>query len=426
MIKRILKSKVFSNGVYLYILQIFNTIIPLLTLPYIMRILGDEQYGVFSKALNYITYFQALVEYGFTLAGARKISLCDTKEEKNKIFSSIIYSKILLTAVSFVLLIALSFTVVKSSDQAMCMIILSLLVLAEIFMQTWLLQGLQYMKAIMIVSVVSRVISTVLIFIFVRSVDDLFLYALLFIATNLLTALLGTVIVFKKFDIRFIKLKFADIKFALKDAWPLFTTTFASRVCSGFAITALGFFCADAVIGGYSAVQKIPYILVMMFAPIGQAIYPYICRLYASDEQRGVKMLKKLALVVLGVCAVGVVLLIILRSFLIGMVCGQEYVQYANLIIPLSCWLFFSIANNFLGIQILVARGYQKQYSRCFMVSLAVIISLNLLFGYLFAAMGVAIATMLGEMTLTILCLIVIKRHKLLKTNDKQLTAKGE
>ncbi|MBE6533648.1 MAG: flippase [Ruminococcaceae bacterium] len=424
MIKKILKSKVFSNGVYLYILQMFNTIIPLLTLPYITYILGDSQYGVFSKILNYVTYFQAVVEYGFTLAGARKISLCNTEEERNKIFSSITYSKILLAAVSALGITVLSFTIAKTSEQMLCMLILALLLVAEMFMQTYLLQGMQYMRPIMLVSVISRTLSTIGIFIFVKDENDLLLYSILYVSTNLITALLGTVIVVKKFKIRFVRLNFTDIKESLKDGWPLFTTSFASKVCSGFAITALGFFCTDAIIGGYSAVQKIPYILVMMFAPIGQAIYPFVCRLYADDLNKGVKMLKKIALVVLGVCFVGVLMLIVLRKWLVGFL--GDYERYADLIIPLACWLFLSITNNFLGIQTLVARGYQKQYSRCFLISIVILIVLNLAFGYLFGAMGVAFATMLGELSLTVGCLIVIIKNGLFKTSDKELTTEGE
>ena len=424
MIKKILKSKVFSNGVYLYILQMFNTIIPLLTLPYITSILGDSQYGAFSKILNYVTYFQAIVEYGFTLAGARKISLCNTEEERNKIFSSITYSKMMLTAVSLAGITVLSFTIIKTQEQLFCMLILALLLLAEMFMQTYLLQGMQYMRPIMLVSVISRTISTIGIFVFVKDRKDLLLYAILYVSTNLITALLGTAIVMKKFKIRFVRLNFNDIKMSLKDGWPLFTTSFASKVCSGFAITALGFFCTDAIIGGYSAVQKIPYILVMMFAPIGQAIYPFVCRLYADDLNKGVKMLKKIALVVLSVCLIGVLMLIILRTWLVGFL--GDYERYADLIIPLACWLFLSITNNFLGIQTLVARGYQKQYSRCFLISIAILIALNLAFGYLFGAMGVAFATMLGELSLTVGCSIVIIKNGLFKTSDKQLTTEGE
>ena len=74
------KSKLFRNGVYLYILQFFNTVIPLLTLPYITRVIGIEQYGALNRILNYVLYMQAFVEYGFALNGAKKISLATSKE----------------------------------------------------------------------------------------------------------------------------------------------------------------------------------------------------------------------------------------------------------------------------------------------------------------------------------------------------------
>lgn len=415
MIAKILKSKVFSNSIYLYILQIFNTIIPLLTLPYITRILGDSQYGIFSKMLNYVTYFQAVVEYGFNLAGARKISLCDDEKERNKIFSSVVYCRALLFFVSFCFIIILFFGVAETPTHKLCLLILSSLLIAEVFMQTWLLQGLQSMRAIMLISVIARSLSTALIFVFVKTSDDLLLYCVLYVATNLLTAIIGTIIVVKKFNFRFFKLKKGDISGSLKDGWPLFTTSFASKICSGFAITALGLFCSDAIVGGYSATQKIPYIIVMMFLPIGQAIYPYICKLYADDVNGGIKTLKRIATVVLSVCLIGAILLIFMRNIVIKIVYGDDYLQYANLIIPLSGWMFFSITNNILGVQTLVARGYQKQYSKCFLISILGLIVLNLAFGYIWGGMGVAIATMLGEFILTVSCLIVIFKNRLLK-----------
>lgn len=419
MIKKILKSKIFANGVYLYILQIFNMIIPPLTLPYITRILGDSQYGVFSKILNYVTYCQTLVEYGFTLAGARKMPLCNSVEERNKIFSSITYSKILLTVIAYSVVIVLTFTITNNSMQKTCMFILSLILLAEAFTQTWIFQGMQYMRPIMLVSVISRTISTVCMFIFVKNADHLLLYTSLYVSTNLITALLGTIIVMKKFQIRFTSINKSELFFTLKDGWSLFTTSFASKLCSGFAITALGFFCTDAIIGGYSAVQKIPYILVMMFAPIGQAIYPFICRLYADNIDKGIKFLKLSASIVLCVCMIGVVIIVILKDLLINFVFGEDYLCYSELIIPLAIWMFFSITNNFLGVQTLIARGYQKQYSQCFLISIVVLVILCLVLGYVAGAMGVATATLIGELVLTVGCLIVIRKNGLLKLTNK-------
>ena len=417
MIMKILKSKVFSNSIYLYILQIFNTIIPLLTLPYITRILGDTQYGIFSKMLNYVMYFQAVVEYGFNLAGARKVSLCDNEGERNKVFSSIVYCRMILFLLSSSIIAILLWVIAETSTHRLCMLILSMLLIAEVFTQTWFLQGLQYMKAIMLISVITRSLSTLCIFIFVNDVDDLLLYALLYVVTNLLTAFIGTIIVIKKFNARFLKFEMVNIKSSLKDGWPLFTTAFASKICSGFAITVIGLFCSDAIVGGYSAVQKIPYILVMMFAPIGQTVYPYICKLYANNKNYGVKIWKILATSILGICLSGVVIMILMRNIIIRIIYGADYIQYANLIIPLACWMFFSITNNLLGIQVLVARGYQKQYSKCFMLSIFLLIVLNLIMGYLWNAIGVAIATMLGEFVLAIACLVVIVKNNLLKTS---------
>ncbi len=424
MIKKILKSEVFSNGVYLYILQIFNTIIPLLTLPYITRILGAGQYGIFSKSLNYITYCQTFVEYGFTLTGTKEISLCDSKEGRNKIFSRITYSKILLLFILIPIVAVLSFTITKNKAQTICLVILALMLFAEVFTQTWFFQGIQYMRPIMFISLISRTISTVCIFIFVKSFEDVLVYAAFYVASNLITALLGTIVAMKKFQIRFTSVDKDDILFTLKDGWPLFTTSFASKICSGFAITTLAFFCADEIIGGYSSVQKIPYILVMMFAPIGQAIYPFICRLYAEDVNKGIKFLKKVAGCFLCVCLIGVIVMIISRHWLINFVFGEDYLSYADLIIPLAFWMLLSIVNNFLGVQTLIARGYQKQYSRCFLMSIIVLIILCLALGYVVGAMGAAIATLIGELVLALGCMIVIVKNGLLKSSNTDFDCK--
>lgn len=77
------KSKVLANSAWLIVLQVFNTIVPLLTLPYITRVLGTSNYGVFSLALNWVTYFQVIVEYGFGFTGARKFLFTEMMACKN-------------------------------------------------------------------------------------------------------------------------------------------------------------------------------------------------------------------------------------------------------------------------------------------------------------------------------------------------------
>ena len=60
--KKIRNSKLLKNGIWLLVLQVFNTVVPMITLPYVTRILGASGYGDFSLALNWILYFQVIVE----------------------------------------------------------------------------------------------------------------------------------------------------------------------------------------------------------------------------------------------------------------------------------------------------------------------------------------------------------------------------
>ena len=90
-----ISTKLFKNGMWLFLLQIFNTVVPLLTLPYITRVLGASNYGIFSLSLNWITYFQVIVEYGFGFTGARKVSIEGDSSLQN-LYSRIISARLLL------------------------------------------------------------------------------------------------------------------------------------------------------------------------------------------------------------------------------------------------------------------------------------------------------------------------------------------
>ena len=102
-IKKLLSSRVLKNGIWLTILQLVNTVIPVITIPYVTRILGTNEYGIFSIALNWILYLQVLVEYGFGLSGSRKVALLkeNSHKELNGLFNNIISARIILLIFSF-------------------------------------------------------------------------------------------------------------------------------------------------------------------------------------------------------------------------------------------------------------------------------------------------------------------------------------
>ena len=411
---KFIKSKQFHNGVYLYILQFFNTVIPLLTLPYVTRVIGIEQYGVLNRILNYILYLQAFVEYGFTLNGARKISLASSKEEIDKIRSNILYSKLLLLFISFGICFLLMFFM-ANHEQRLCLWVLFIIVFAEAFVQTWFFQGMQSMIHIAIVSVIGRSISVLMTFLFIKGSSDLLLYCFFYSITYLIISSLGIIIARIKFKCKLTKFSIHEVFKELKDAFHLFITSFSSKIFTIISVTVLSFFYSDVEVGGFSAIQKIPQIIVLAYIPLSQAIFPYVCRLYKEDEEKGVIFIKKFLIIICGALICGIFMLIMLKDWIINFLYDSDYSAFAYLVIPLSLWLFFSVLNNILGIQILVARGYKKLYSICFFSANIILVSLNFVLGYFYGSLGVSIATLIGELLLSISCSFVIAKYKLLK-----------
>lgn len=184
------KSKVLANSAWLIVLQVFNTIVPLLTLPYITRVLGTSNYGVFSLALNWVTYFQVIVEYGFGFTGARKVSV-HGDDGLQELYSRIITARILLLCGTFFAMNILSVALHASSAQYVSMNILFLIILGVAFQLTWLFQGKQDMKLIAIINAVSRLFSVLMVFALVHSENHLYLYCICYAITFLLSAALG-------------------------------------------------------------------------------------------------------------------------------------------------------------------------------------------------------------------------------------------
>ena len=406
----VFKNKVLVNGVWLYSLQIFNTVVPLLTLPYITRILGVSQYGVFSISLNLVSYFQVIVEYGFNLSGARKIALTNNRDEQSRIYSRITASKLLLCLISFIFMVIICVITKIEKTQIICMFILFTTVIGTAIQQTWLFQGLEEMQYITIINVISRTISVLLIFSIVKRSNQLYLYCTLYSVTSLLIGIISIFLVNIKLGIKFIKIKFQNIIEELKDGWYTFTTSAISKVFTGIGITVLGFSNDKSIVGAYSAIQKIPLVMTMMYSPVGQAIFPYMSRKYSVSFENGITILKKIARLLISFVLFFSFCIILFTKKLVTILYGNEYTSYYLLLVPLVCWLLLSITNNLLGIQVLVASGHLKEYSIAFEISAVSIVLSNIILGILWGAYGVAVATMISEFIMTITCILQIKR----------------
>lgn len=412
-IKNELRKKNISNGLWLYFLQIFNTIVPLLTLPYITRVLGTTQYGIFSIALNIFGYLQVFIEYGFGMSATREVAIIGRKKKEiSEIFSSILFARCLLFISSVFAVIFLLVIGSFNKSEFLCLLILSIGLIGICFQQNWLFQGLQEMKYISIVNIISRTISVVFIFVFVKTREDLLLYCFLYSISPLLSGLLSYKIAKTQFHISLIKVSMKRIFGELHKGWYVFTTSLSAKVFSAVGITFLGIMATTSTVGIYTAIQKIPSLIMLMWTPISQIIFPIVSKKMEISFLEGEKFVKLLRKRILPIFILISIFVALFSSYLVNIAFGNEYALYYYWIIPLLIWMLLSINNNFLGIQILLASGHDKEYGMCFQLGVMATIASNFILIYFFEGDGASVAPAISEFFLSIVLIIQIKKVK--------------
>ena len=153
------KKRLLSNFVSLSVLQGLNMILPLLTLPYLVRVLGVENFGLVNFSLSIIMYFNILVSFGFELSATREISLHrDNLEKVSEIFSTVMLIKALLLFVSFLILSFLLFLNETFNANIELYYITFLLVLGNFLFPSWFFQGMERMEYITYINLIFRIL----------------------------------------------------------------------------------------------------------------------------------------------------------------------------------------------------------------------------------------------------------------------------
>ena len=157
-LKEIIKNtnlrNILSNFISLSFLQIANFILPLLTIPYLVRTLGMENYGMLAFATSIIMYFQVVSEYGFNLTATREVSVYrDNKEKIEEIYSAVTSSKVLLGIISFIMLTISMFFIERFAEEYLIIYLTFGIVIGQIFFPIWFFQGIEKMQFITFLNV---------------------------------------------------------------------------------------------------------------------------------------------------------------------------------------------------------------------------------------------------------------------------------
>lgn len=299
------KKVVFINFVYLYLVRIANYLLPLITIPYLVRVIGPSKYGLLAFAQALIQYFAIFTDYGFASSATREISVHNINNQKiSKIFSAVMVIKILFMVISFIVLSLIILSFDKFRTNWLVYIYTFGIVLGNVLFPIWFFQGMERMKYITYRNIIAKTIFTVSIFIFIRKPSDYIYVPLINSLGFLITGIFSIYSIFRDFDIKFILPTLEELKYQLKEGWYIFISGVSINLYTATNTFILGLFTTDTIVGYFAAGERIIKILVDSLVPFFDAVYPYISRIAKESKEKTVNTLRKISLVSLSIYAV--------------------------------------------------------------------------------------------------------------------------
>lgn len=388
---RTLKNRLFKNIGFLTLSQAANYVFPLITIPYVTRVVGPENYGMIEFATVAMLYFIVLVNFGFTTTATRKIAQASKNESKiSFIFSTTIATKILLFFLSVVLFTITIYAIPKFSEHQKLMLYAFPIVFGWAIIPDFLFQGLQKLQVIALSNFVVKLVATILIFVLLKNPEEYYLVLGINAFAQTAVGIFTLIYAFK--SLPFLKFNWPNwrsIKANLAMSRFVFVSQFFNRIYSFGSIIILGFLLSEIELGIYTASLKL--IIVsnsFLFMPLHGALFPHLSQLFRTNFEKYLVHFKRTLLTMLLVSGASCLILMVFPSFFINIIFGEAFssaLPYVRIMAPI---IIINTLTHF-GLQqgILVFKK-DKIYLKLIIVAAALTVLLNVLMAPSFGLLG--------------------------------------
>ena len=393
-------SSIKKNLAYNMMYQLVGILVPLVTSPYLSRVLGAKNLGIHSFTMSVALYFMMFMILGIGNYGNRTIAKVkrEGKQELSKVFWSIYSIQILMSGlVILAYIVYLSFGVRNYQEIAFLQIFLVFSNAVDI---TWYFYGMEDFGRIVLRNTLVKVLGLILIFVYVHTPADLWRYTLI----NGGTAFVGQLLMWGQLNGRLAlaKVSVNDLLSHIKPILILFVPVLAISVFTNMDKYMLGLMVDVKQVGFYDNANRIIEIPKALIAALGAVMLPRTASLIS--EGKGEQSLYYMEMTILYVMAISSVLMFGLMSVadIFSVVFwGEEFLESGRLIAAMSPAFVFSVLGNIIRTQYLIPRAKDKDYVVSLIAGAVVNLVLNCFFIKPFGAMGATVSTVLAEFVLS-------------------------
>ena len=410
-------KQVIENFFSLSVLNAVNIVLQLITLPYILSIVGKANYGIYSYVFMVVQYIILFSTYGFNFSATKKISLLrDDNAAVTSIYNAVIGCKMLI-AIVLVVAVVLCSGWVFEEEIGFVMFLLGIgMIVGDILNPVWLFQGMEKMKFMTLVNSSSKIIFTVLVFFVVRSVDDFYLLILLNSCGYLLAGILSVFLAYKQFNVRLGVPHFGDMIAQFKDGGAMFGSTFGMNLYRNAHVLILKHFVSNEAVGLFSAAEKVIHGFQSVIQPAAQALFPHMSLKFKDkNTKERLSLMKKVMMPLVGLSIVAALFVYIFAPWISDILCGKDFRECIPLIRIMSLVIIFGEVNCIAGIVGLVNMDRQNYFFRSVLVTGVCSCLITLALVHSCGEYAGAISLAASEALLMVMCLYGLFKYKRVK-----------
>lgn len=390
-----------KNIVNLFFVQVVSYVVPLLQLPYLSRVLGEDVFGLYVFCYSIIIFCLVLTNYGFEnylpqkIAGEKIIG-----KELNLIFTQTLVIRIILLAACFLLLLFFYKFNKHLNGRIDLIFAIALCVFGNAFSFLWLYQSREVIYIYSRISVGTKIFSMALIYLFVKAEDDIFLALVYLGIGNILSLIISYFFLVKKFNIKVEEIKLPDVLILAKNCFEFFV----SRISVAFYAVAggmiLGLFSESlSEVAIYGAAHQLYAAGVYAMSALSTPLLPYMAR------TKNYKVFFKVTAAALLLTLIGSTVGIFFGDFIITLVFGEKLIAAKPVLDVFMVTIFFSVLGIHFGYPALQPLNKVKAANMSVIAAgcvQAVLISLMVIFKFPMTAVYIAVVYLLCDMCMSV------------------------
>jgi len=400
-----------KNALYNVLLNITSVVFPLITAPYVSRVLEPDGVGLFNFVNTYAGYFALVALLGIPTYGVREVSKArDDKEALSKMMSQLMSIAAITTLVVTLIYLVTIALIGQLTENYLIFVLAGFVIYLAPFKINWYYQGIEEFGFITFRSLIIKTLSVICLFIFVREKDDLIIYIIL----NVLGGVLADVWNYTKMWRSGIRPHFTTkgLKPHMSSLLALFASTIAVSIYTVLDTLMLGFVKDYDEVGYYTNAMNISRVILSAVTSLSIVAVPRVSYFMKNKDYNNINVLMNKSFSVVSFLAfpVAIGLLCIAPTF-VPLFFG---IKFLGAVLPLMILSLLIIAiglNNLTGVQILIGMGFDKLFLYSVLVGTISNFLLNCALIPIWGAIGASIASVLAELLILIVTIFFVYRH---------------